>query len=116
MQTIFTDLRSHSRAILASGAANLAPAWPPGDTEHMRTFAPFHLHHATWLVSLALVACSGPAADRGAHAPKAVISERPAPFAPPVVSAPSTTPATTAEPENVPEETAKEVEPVDTRP
>ncbi|MEZ4300732.1 MAG: L,D-transpeptidase [Polyangiaceae bacterium] len=78
----------------------------------MRTFASLPLHHATWLAALALVACSGPAAERGPETPKTpaadVTASEPAPAAP----------EATAEPEaSAPVEETKEPEPVvDTRP
>lgn len=76
----------------------------------MRTFALIHLQRATWLATVALVACSGPAAERGPETPKAVVTESPAPSAAPAQSAEPQAEAPAAEP-------AKEPEPVvDTRP
>ena len=50
----------------------------------MRTFTCIHLHPATWLAALVLtlVACSGPAVERGPATPKAVVSEAPGTAAP----------------------------------
>jgi len=77
----------------------------------MRTFVPFYLHRATWLLSLALVACSGPAAERGPEVPRATITAPPAESTVPGGAAPSAEPAAEVVPEPV-----KAAEVVDTRP
>ena len=78
----------------------------------MRTLAPLHLHQLAWLAPLALMACSGPAAERGPEVPRASATEAPAPTAVPEAPAPTAAPAA----ELTPPETAKEPEVVDTRP
>ncbi|MBK8254125.1 MAG: hypothetical protein IPK82_15845 [Polyangiaceae bacterium] len=77
----------------------------------MRTSA--HLPRAAWIAPLLLVACSGPAAERGPETPKATVTETPVAPPAPALTADSEAPKA----ESVQEDGAKEPEAVvDNRP
>lgn len=93
-------------------AEELARERRKGDTCGVRTFPRIPLHPATWVTALALVACSGPAAERGPETPRDAVNEAAAPPAPAPDAAPAPAPEATPA-----QEAAKEPEPVvDTRP